>query len=264
MEIHKPKPVHSWREFVKEIGSIVLGVSIALAAEQGVEWWHWRNQVAEAREAISREIAFNIVMGMDQAYASHCAQSRLDTLTQVLDEAVKTGHLPPLGDFHQPPLRGWPSGAWTSVLSSQTAAHFPRDELIGLAQQYEYITHGRDLQTDQVNVWSDLHQMAGPGRPFTPAEAAPLRAAIVRARTLDRYIGLIGVALYNTASELKIAFSKEDLHGIDDAVHGRDDVSWVCKPPAPPPQSGTVGALDDAKNEIDGLLKKPPPLTEAK
>jgi imidazolonepropionase-like amidohydrolase len=34
MEIHKPKPIHNWREFLKEVGIIVLGVSIAVVAEQ--------------------------------------------------------------------------------------------------------------------------------------------------------------------------------------------------------------------------------------
>ena len=33
MDIHKPKPVHNWRELLTEIGTIVIGVLIALAAE---------------------------------------------------------------------------------------------------------------------------------------------------------------------------------------------------------------------------------------
>jgi dihydropteroate synthase len=36
MDIHKPKPIHNWRDFLKEVGTIVLGVSIALA-QQGVD-----------------------------------------------------------------------------------------------------------------------------------------------------------------------------------------------------------------------------------
>jgi hypothetical protein len=40
MEFHKPKPIHNWREFLKEYAIIVLGVATALAAEQGVEWLH--------------------------------------------------------------------------------------------------------------------------------------------------------------------------------------------------------------------------------
>jgi hypothetical protein len=39
VEIHKPKPVHSWRELLTEIGVVVIGVCIALAAEQTVEYF---------------------------------------------------------------------------------------------------------------------------------------------------------------------------------------------------------------------------------
>ena len=42
MDIHKPKPWHGLREFLKEYLIIVVGVLTALAAEAGVEWLHWR------------------------------------------------------------------------------------------------------------------------------------------------------------------------------------------------------------------------------
>ena len=42
MDIHKPKPWHGVREFLKEYVIIVVGVLTALAAEQGVEWLRWQ------------------------------------------------------------------------------------------------------------------------------------------------------------------------------------------------------------------------------
>src|SRR3569833_3792992 len=57
MEIHKPKPWHNWREFLKELGTIALGVGVALAAEQTVEWLHWEGEVKAARQAIHAEMA---------------------------------------------------------------------------------------------------------------------------------------------------------------------------------------------------------------
>src|SRR3954465_7588340 len=59
MDLHKPKPVRSWRELLTEISIIVLSVCIALAAEQAVEWAHWRNEVANARTAIFAEVRAN-------------------------------------------------------------------------------------------------------------------------------------------------------------------------------------------------------------
>ena len=53
---HLPKPLHGWRELVGEVGIIVVGVLIALAAEQIVETLHWRNQTRETERALRTEI----------------------------------------------------------------------------------------------------------------------------------------------------------------------------------------------------------------
>ena len=60
MEIHKPKPIHSWREFLSEVGIIVIGVAIALAGEQTVEALHNHSRAAEARASVRQEIARNL------------------------------------------------------------------------------------------------------------------------------------------------------------------------------------------------------------
>ena len=59
LEMHKPKAVHGWRELLTEIGIIVIGVLIALAAEQVVEWGRWREKIEVGRDAIHNEIATN-------------------------------------------------------------------------------------------------------------------------------------------------------------------------------------------------------------
>src|SRR6185312_3419955 len=56
MDIHKPKPWHGVREFLKEYVIIVVGVLTALAGEQAVEWSHRQREVGEAREALRAEI----------------------------------------------------------------------------------------------------------------------------------------------------------------------------------------------------------------
>jgi len=40
MHIHKPKQLHGFSEFVSEIGVIVIGILIALALEQSLEYMH--------------------------------------------------------------------------------------------------------------------------------------------------------------------------------------------------------------------------------
>ena len=60
MHFHLPKPLHGWREFTGEVGIIVLGVLIALGAEQAVEMLHWRSKVAEFRSAENIELSENL------------------------------------------------------------------------------------------------------------------------------------------------------------------------------------------------------------
>lgn len=57
MEIHKPKPVHSWRELVSEIGVIVIGIVIALSAEQVIERLEWRHKIDLAEEQMRLELS---------------------------------------------------------------------------------------------------------------------------------------------------------------------------------------------------------------
>src|SRR5438270_12477585 len=65
MHFHLPKPLHGWRALAGEVGIIVVGVLIALGAEQIVEAMHWRMQAAEARTALRDEIGRD---NLPQAY----------------------------------------------------------------------------------------------------------------------------------------------------------------------------------------------------
>jgi hypothetical protein len=60
MEIHTPdKPIHSKKEFMFHMFTVVLGILIALALDGIVTWAHHRVLVREARENIAAEIRKN-------------------------------------------------------------------------------------------------------------------------------------------------------------------------------------------------------------
>src|SRR6185503_1410686 len=87
MDIHKPKPWHGLREFLKEYAIIVVGVLTALAAEQGAEWLHWRHEVKEGREALHREMAFDGSYLRDRMTVQACLDRQLDRVQAGLDSA---------------------------------------------------------------------------------------------------------------------------------------------------------------------------------
>src|ERR1700754_541098 len=77
LEIHKPKPWHGWREFLKEYLIIVVGVLTALAAEQAAESWHWRERAHEARERLRAEVAHQYLVDLEYLAIEPCLDRQL-------------------------------------------------------------------------------------------------------------------------------------------------------------------------------------------
>ncbi len=57
LEIHKPKPVHNWRELASEVGVVVVGIIIALSAEQLLERLEWHHKIERAEEQMRLEMS---------------------------------------------------------------------------------------------------------------------------------------------------------------------------------------------------------------
>jgi len=170
-----------WPELAREIGVIVIGVLIALAAQQVVDALHWRDEVKHARAALADDFAGDIALADERREIAPCLASRLQEIAGILEGTAKTGRLPPVGLLGAPPLRTWTATSWDSVLSSQTAAHLPREELVTFGTLAEYgrqLTRNNDQELD---AWTELYAIVGPGRSITPDERAHLLAAIGRA-----------------------------------------------------------------------------------
>jgi hypothetical protein len=218
VEIHKPKPVHSWRELLTEIGVVVIGVCIALGAEQTVEWLHWRAQVSDAREVIATELVASIQGGIIIQRAESCTERRLDQLAAILDGAGKSGSLPPVGDIGFPP-RGlwWGNGAWESVVASQTATHFPSQQLAHISSLYKMIQRVESFDLREIQDWRDLYAMIGPGRRLDAPSEAALRQTLSNARHDTRVLASLGGAVMTLVKGTGISFSRQDLAAIADA-----------------------------------------------
>ena len=264
MEFHKPKPVHSWRELMAEIGVVVIGVCIALAAEQAVEAIHWYNKVVEARGVIATELAGNLSNGIRRMRTEHCTEQRLDALAQIVDDASRNGTLPPVGDIGVPPLLQWTSGAWDSVVASQTATHFPRQQLAELAVIYGFVHKADGLNLADVDSWAVLHTMVGPGRRLDPPAQDRLRAALSEARYYNRTLAVLGLRIVQRIEKQDVHFSRDDLKLIALAktrpLGGTNGtgVNTTCLPIGPVPTSYGQAPLAAAMAEVDTMLKHLP------
>jgi hypothetical protein len=139
MDIHKPRPWHGWREFLKEYGIIVLGVLTALAAERIVDDWQWRHKVSIVRQSLMGELANDRARWEFDITVAQCARSHF----AALEIWTRTGS----GGAPRPPTKAastlyWMhSASWNLAATSQALDHFPMDEQLAFATLYDGIAH---------------------------------------------------------------------------------------------------------------------------
>lgn len=184
MDIHKPKPWLGLREFLKEYLIIFVGVLTALAAEQGVEWLHWRHEVKEGREALHREMALDTGYLRDRMTVQACLDRELDRMEAVLNSAA--GGKPAPATF---PLIGpgrlTTTSQWGVEQASQTLIHFPREEMSKLGLWYGQAT-AMDAWIDrEEEAWAKLAALNSP-QALGPMDLALARQELQRARYLHR------------------------------------------------------------------------------
>jgi hypothetical protein len=156
MEIHKPKPVHSWRELLTEIGVIVIGIAIALAGEQAVEAIHWKNKVADAESAMGRELSGDLAYAAGQLAMADCAKryfARMETAVanRQPDTLRRLAAMGPPFTTHP-----WVVESWTAAINSQIPDHIPREKLANYAIGFRRIATERELQFTMADHYAEI------------------------------------------------------------------------------------------------------------
>ena len=186
MHVHRPKPLHGWRDILTEIGVIVVGIAIALGGEQVLEALHWSHMVHVGETALKPAYAREVDNVAVREAQSACISGRLAFLSKTLQAASDSGRLPPIGEIGHPPYTPWTLADWDALVASQTVSHLPRGKMATytvIAQQTAFLSGLSDQEED---LWASLDSMAGPGRRLSDAEAAQLRVTLSRAVNADR------------------------------------------------------------------------------
>jgi hypothetical protein len=141
MHFHLPKPLHGWREFTGEVGIIVLGVLIALGAEQVVDDWAWRQKVAVVRKSLMSELGNDRGRWEVDMAQAPCILREVDRLDRWAEEGARTS-VPASRTLNNQIAFFWMHSAnWNLATGSQTLDHFPVDEQLAFARLYDGIAH---------------------------------------------------------------------------------------------------------------------------
>ena len=195
MHFHLPKPLHGWREFAGEVGIIVVGVLIALAAEQVVETMHWRHVAAEARDSVGEEMQAEYFAAAEMAMAQPCIDRQLEMLEGAV---LAPGPFRPVPSYSEgannftfrAPSRSWAHDVWNSVSNDGTAAHLDRTTRLGLADFYGLTDY---LREENLTVDVLRMRLGALSRPIQPdaATRAQLVADIAQARSLYALLAVV-------------------------------------------------------------------------
>jgi hypothetical protein len=181
MHIHKPKLWQGSREFLKEYLIIVVGVLTALALEQSVEALRWTHETSDGREALGREIAYDVkALKLISSEEDPCLDRYLDALQRWADGAGPR----PAGAIRRPVLFSLRTSTWDVVNSGQVVAHFPLDQKERFAMAYASILHESDVITEERNAWQNIVAIAG-GPDLDDADRRELRHTIGITRAIE-------------------------------------------------------------------------------
>ena len=180
MDIHKPKPVHSWREFFSEILVVVVGITIALSGEQALEWLHWRHEAAETRAALRSEIAKDLDSLDFVVSEEPCIDRRLAEAGSALGVPGGPPLRRPLG---QPQFPNMPSAAWDVARASGVVSHLPQEEARNYRAIYTELEWTKARVDEQRSDWATLSAL-DLGVPISPILQAELLPTLAHAKVV--------------------------------------------------------------------------------
>ena len=187
MDIHKPKPVHSWRELASEIGVIVIGILIAIGLEQTVEQIHWAHQVRQAHAELATDMAQSNRAFAFRAAADGCIARRIDRLEAVIEQVARHEPVARIPQVIPDIGNGLYHAAWQTNQAAQTLAHFDERELNLYGNYYIQIENVQRFIDLEGRDWNQLRVLQGDPARLGPGDIASLRVAIQQVR-FENYI----------------------------------------------------------------------------
>ena len=181
------RPAQGWPAFAWEVGIVVLGVAIALGAQEAVEALNERQEAAKTRAALNTEIEENLAILELRRAAQPCIDKRLKELRAIVNEWGRTG------SFKTP---RWVSQAtWFSfdTYRFEAAQSAGRLALLSAEEQYRYglivgsLRLFRDIQRQETEAWAILRMLQSGPDSLSESDRTAIRVALQDASTLDHF-----------------------------------------------------------------------------
>jgi hypothetical protein len=157
MAMRLPTPLHGWRVFAGEVGTIVLGVLLALGAQELVQGLHWRSEVNETRQALDGELARDLA-AFDYRYRNKtCTADRLAELRRWAAALKSSNPVRLKHEIEEPPYFSIRTAAW-EVTDGEIASRIPVKAKLNYAALYDGLRKFDQAKNDESLAWSTLNE----------------------------------------------------------------------------------------------------------
>jgi len=201
-------PPHGWHAVWWELAIVTLGVLIALAAQQTVEYFSWQAKVRDAKKDLSTELEGDLFAALERVHMKECIDRRLDQLSELVDHPpAKAWSL--LGGKSITSLRVWSSSAWDTAVADGTVAHMPSDVRAKYANVYSYVRGLHALVLDEYAVAVEF-RMLERGGPLTDISQDRLRADVARVRGYNQILDIGAKFVSREIEELGVGLTSDN------------------------------------------------------
>lgn len=188
MDIHKPHAAKNWREFLIEIGTIVVGILIALGLEQAIESYREHQRVEDSRQAIEVELRAGLAQAHSEVDMTDCTRQQLAVLSDAIGKGERARVQRLLAEARLPGAFSFSDSAWSTALASGITDHLDRNEQAIYPALYTILGLARERQQQYFQSRLRLQSLTRSGLAQSPAASA---AAVTAMSELTANLGFL-------------------------------------------------------------------------
>jgi hypothetical protein len=222
-------PPNGWNAVAWELAIVVIGVLIALGAQQVVEELRWRDEVRLTEGALAIEIADSVLHASERQMVNRCLSDRLTHLIGKVSsndgpwsgdplplQRTASGVKTTTPAAYRTPNRPWNDDVWVATQNAGVFSHMPRERVAAFAKVYARMEGLRNVNGFEHQVFPELLYLSFDTRLDAAARQRAL-ATLGRLDWLNGTILLDGERLIEEVQAVRLDFSRTSLkRGIAD------------------------------------------------
>ena len=187
------------RKFAREVGSVVLGVLIALGLGEVATEIRWRFDASDARAAMLADFERDAGVMHERQLAKICIDRRLGDVDALVRQARQSGELPLVSTIGRPPTRPLVTAAWDMSVSSGVLPYLSRMDASGFSADFDMIKEmAGDFKT-QSALWAKLSALENAPGPVSQDFLTQLMFTTAELRKGSAYVDVVAGQIVGSA-----------------------------------------------------------------